>query len=222
MSKIQIHEIIPLHDYVLLVVFADLSAGVNDCKLLVNHREELMPSRHESVRDGTAVISSDIAVAIAAEVGQSDYREYPDGEIVSIEIADDDFRQWTQWCDERNITIEKMIQALFRFCTKENQSVIERWFSDWRRESAAEILAMARQHCYSEEQFQNRFDAILAEVESGTSPIMIISNGGRELLMFEWEDYWRRLGWLHEPGERQKVEEEAQHQWEATREKEVQ
>lgn len=83
-NKIQICEIIPLHDYVLIAVFSDLAAGVNDCKLLVNQRDKLMTSRHESVRDSTAVISSDTLAAIATEFGQSDDQEYPDGEAVSL------------------------------------------------------------------------------------------------------------------------------------------
>ena len=56
----------------------------------------------------------------------------------------------------------------------------------------------------SREVLQRDFDAILEKVENGVSPILITDEGLPDLLLFAWEDYWRRFGSLHEPGERER------------------
>ena len=38
-------------------------------------------------------------------------------------------------------------------------------------------------------------------------PIFICSAGFPDLLLIAWEEYWERFGMLHEPGEREAIEE---------------
>lgn len=67
----------------------------------------------------------------------------------------------------------------------------------------------------SREVLQRDFDAILEKVDNGISPILITDEGLPDLLLFGWEDYWRRFGSLHEPGEREAIEAEAKRRYEA-------
>ena len=55
---------------------------------------------------------------------------------------------------------------------------------------------LAKANEIAEDEFHADFDNIMEKVEKGMSPISILCNGGQRLLMFEWEDYWRRIGWF--------------------------
>ena len=58
----------------------------------------------------------------------------------------------------------------------------------------------------TEDAFIKDPDAYLEKVSQGESPYLIISNSGSKLLLFDWEDYWRRFGMLYPDGERERIE----------------
>ncbi len=86
--------------------------------------------------------------------------------------------------------------------------VVDLWFADIRRRDMAKALQEAKLHQYTQSQIEQDFDAVMEKVERGRGPILINANNGHACLLFEWNDYWERFGWLHEPGERQRIEEE--------------
>ena len=59
----------------------------------------------------------------------------------------------------------------------------------------------------TEAEFVKDPDAYLEKVSQGESPYLIIRNSGSRLLLFDWEDYWRRFGTLYPDGERERIEE---------------
>ena len=50
-------------------------------------------------------------------------------------------------------------------------------------------------------------DAVLERVDRGEGPFLIFCNSGSNLLLFDWEDYWRRFGSLYPVGEEERMEE---------------
>lgn len=56
------------------------------------------------------------------------------------------------------------------------------------------------------EEIQANTEAIL-EMADVNGPIFICSAGFPDLLLIAWEEYWERFGMLHEPGEREAIEE---------------
>lgn len=208
MHEIQIRYLVPLHDYVTLVIFEDKTRCVTDCKLLKNVHSELMPSLNPGLLDGTAQVPCALSSVLEEEIGQSEFREITDGEVVELEIDPDLYRDFGKWCHTYNISREKIIQALFYFFIEEHKLVVDLWFADMRRRDMAKALQEAKLHQYTQSQIEQDFDAAMEEVECGRGPILIKANNGHECLLFEWNDYWERFGWLHEPGERQRIEEE--------------
>ena len=206
MHQISLRHLVPLHDFVTLAIFEDGTLQVTDCKLLRNHHVELMPSLNPEIGAGTAHISTELAQKIETEIGQSDYQKPADGDVVTFEVDADLYERWLLWCQEHNISAEKMIHAYLRFCTEENQAVVGAWFADMQKDEMKAVMEFARKHQYTQGQLEKEFDSVLSSVEGGLSPILIKANNGHEFLLFEWNDYWDRLGWAHKPGERQRIE----------------
>lgn len=65
-----------------------------------------------------------------------------------------------------------------------------------------ELLTVTR------EELTSNPDPILAKIDAGCSPILIIADGKPDLLMFSWEDYERRYAALYPPEEFQRLEDE--------------
>lgn len=57
------------------------------------------------------------------------------------------------------------------------------------------------------EEIQANTEAILEMADDGNGPILIHSAGYPDLLLIAWDEYWERFGMLHEPGEREAIEE---------------
>ena len=210
MNEIELRYLVPLHDSMTLIVFLDRTANTVDCTLLRNTHRALMPSLNPRLSEGVTEAVLALEQELKAEIGASQYREYTDGEIITIELDDTLHRQITERCAQWGLTVEKLFQAFLRFCTEENRDVLERWINDLRLEEMHRAYLFAKEHRYTQEEFEKGFDEIMEQVEAGLSPILIISNEGTRLLMFEWEDYWKRVGWLYRPGEKERIEEQCQ------------
>ena len=59
----------------------------------------------------------------------------------------------------------------------------------------------------TEDEFVKDPDVYLERVNQGDGPCLIHNNDGRKLLLFGWEDYWRRFGSLYPVGEKERIEE---------------
>jgi len=194
--SIRLLYVIPIHDLVSLTIFEDNTAGITDCKLLVNHHMELTSAyiSNSERQDDRAYLS--LKAELEEEIDQSDYREYPDGETITVSLDDKLRTALLTWCEDHRITAEKMMHALIRFTTEENVDIIRTWVNDFKREHMEKTVEIAKANEIAEDEFQADFDNIMEKVEKGMSPISILCNSGQRLLMFEWEDYWRRIGWL--------------------------
>ncbi len=210
MHDIELRYLVPLHDSMTLIVFLDRTLNTVDCTLLRNQHPALMPSLNPELSEGITEAVLALEQELKAEIRESQYREFPEGELITIELEDELYRQMTERCRQWGLTMNKLIQAFLRFCTEENRDVLERWIRGLRREELHRAYLSAREHRYTQPEFEQGFDEIMEKVEAGLSPILIISNEGARLLMFEWEDYWKRMGWLYPTGEKERIEEQCQ------------
>jgi len=208
MNDIRIRYLIPLHDFITMVIFEDATKSVVDCKLLRNKHEELMPTLHPSLREGIGGLSEELGCRLAEEIGESEYRESPDDIWVTIEMEDELYRQTLDFCKKHELTMEKLFHAFCRFCTEENRSILTIWFSNIHLQEMREALAYAEDHAITRELFEQKIDEVLLSIDSGSSPILIRDNDGRELLLFGWTRYWELLGWVFHPGEKEQIEKE--------------
>ena len=206
MHDLELRYLIPLHDSMTLIVFLDRSLNTVDCTLLHNRHRALMPSLNPGLALGATEAVLTLEEELKAEIGESQYREYPDGVPITIEMEDTLYRQLTDRCRQWGLTPEKLIQAFLRFCTSENKDLLEHWIKDLRQEEMLRAYLDARGHRYTQQEVEEGFEGIMEKVEAGLSPILIISNEGARLLMFEWEDYWNRVGWLYPAGEKERIE----------------
>lgn len=193
---IRLLHIVPLHDLVTLTIFEDDTVGIIDCKLLVNHHKELTTSYISRMSGDAEGGYLNLQSELEEEIGQSDYKECPNGVSVSVEIEDRFHAALMTWCEDHRITVEKMMLALMRFVTKENEFVIQKWINDFEREQMSKALKVAEANEITEDDLKADFDGILEKVENGLSPVSILCNNGKRLIMFEWEDYWKRIGWF--------------------------
>ena len=205
-NEIRIRYLIPLHDYVTMAIFEDADKAVVDCKLLRNTHSELMPTLHPELRDGIAELSMQFGEQLQEEIGQSDYQECPDGVPITIDLDYDLYQQTQSFCARHELTMEKLLLAFIRFCTKENQSVLHLWFMDMRLQEMNDTLAFAREHTVSQEVFSQKPDEFLLTVRTGTSPLLIRGDDGNHVLVFGWEHFWKLLGWAYQSDEKEKVE----------------
>ncbi len=208
MHDIDLLYLVPLHDEITFVVFRDRTLDTVDCSLLRNQHRALMPSLNPELSDGVTDAVLALEEILKAEIGASQYREYPDGELIAIELDDALHQQMVDRCKLWDLTEEKLLQAFLRFCKAENRNVLKRWILDLRREEMYQAFLFASEHRYSQSEFEQSFDEIMGQVEVGLSPILIIGNEENSMLVFQWEDYWKRVGWLYPPGEKERIEEQ--------------
>ena len=50
---------------------------------------------------------------------------------------------------------------------------------------------------FNQSEFERRMDDVLQLVDEGQSPVVLHDSNGRRFLLFGWEDYFRRFGWLY-------------------------
>ena len=55
-------------------------------------------------------------------------------------------------------------------------------------------------------ELERRMDDVLQLVDEGQSPVMIHDEKDRRFLLFSWEDFFRRFGWLYSAEEKAAIE----------------
>lgn len=70
------------------------------------------------------------------------------------------------------------------------------------------MLGVNELHTVTREQVEQELDTVLDIIDAGNSPVLIVSDGEPDLLMFGWSDYKQRFSLLYQPGEIERIEEE--------------
>lgn len=50
---------------------------------------------------------------------------------------------------------------------------------------------------FNQDELERRIDDVLQLIDEGQSPVVLHDRKGRSFLLFGWEDYFRRFGWLY-------------------------
>ena len=59
---------------------------------------------------------------------------------------------------------------------------------------------------FKQAELERRMDDVLQLVDEGQSPVMIHDEKDRRFLLFSWEDFFRRFGWLYSAAEKAAIE----------------
>lgn len=59
---------------------------------------------------------------------------------------------------------------------------------------------------FKQAELERRMDDVLQLIDEGQSPAMIHDRNGRRFLMFAWEDFFARFGWLYTKEEKAAIE----------------
>ena len=70
------------------------------------------------------------------------------------------------------------------------------------------MLGVNELHTVTREQVEKELDTVLDIIDAGNSPVLIVSDGEPDLLMFGWSDYKQRFSLLYQLGELERIEEE--------------
>ena len=70
------------------------------------------------------------------------------------------------------------------------------------------MLGVNELYTVTREQVEQELDTVLDIIDGGNSPVLIVSDGEPDLLMFGWDDYKERFSLLYQPGELERIEEE--------------
>lgn len=70
------------------------------------------------------------------------------------------------------------------------------------------MLGVNELHTVTREQVEKELDTVLDIIDAGNSPVLIVSDGEPDLLMFGWSDYKQRFSLLYQPGELERIEED--------------
>lgn len=70
-----------------------------------------------------------------------------------------------------------------------------------------ELLGVSELPTVTQEQVEQHLESVFEMIEAGHSPILIMSDGKPDLLMFSWSDFKRRFSLLYSPEELERIEE---------------
>ena len=70
------------------------------------------------------------------------------------------------------------------------------------------MLGVNELYTVTREQVEQELDTVLDIIDGGNSPVLIVSDGEPDLLMFGWDDYKERFSLLYQLGELERIEEE--------------
>ena len=59
---------------------------------------------------------------------------------------------------------------------------------------------------FKQAELDRRMDDVLQLIDEGHSPVMIHDRNDRRFLMFAWEDFFNRFGWLYTKEEKAAIE----------------
>ena len=69
-----------------------------------------------------------------------------------------------------------------------------------------ELIDLEKVPHFRQAELERRMDDVLQLIDEGHSPVVIHDNHDRRLLMFGWEDFFRRFGWLYSDKEKAAIE----------------
>ena len=185
MERVEIIDLLPLHRQMTLVVFCD--SDTKKCGV------QILPVSMEA----TELQNMQTMLKIPSEPGD-------DAATIAVETDETLSREILDWCRIRDITPEQLVQAFIRFCGEPgNADIVKSWA---RQEVARGRLDIEKLPSVTREELEQDADAVMERVKGGESPILIRNGGKADLLLFDWEDYWRRFATLHTPEEIKEIE----------------
>lgn len=208
----------PICDRILLILFVDSLSGSWDAELLRNDDPALMISRNPEMKKAGYSVPEDITRELKRAIDAAYRPLSPDAVTVTVELDTEVSNGIRSWCGEYSgrsqdsLTPEKLIEALGRFAAlPENRELIRAWL-----EQRLIYGRAVRENFYTvtREELIGQFDEILDKIHAGRSPALVVADGKPDLLVFDWEDYWRRFGILEPPGEKERIEELCRQKWE--------
>ena len=208
----------PISDRILLILFVDSLSGSWDAELLRNDDPALMISHNPEMKKAGYSVPVGITRELKKAVDAAYRPLSPDAVTVTVELDTEVSNGIRSWCGEYSgasqdsLTPEKLIEALGRFAAlPENRELLQVWLEQMLIYGRA-----ARESFYTEtrEELISRFDEIMDKIHGGRSPALVVADGEPDLLVFDWEDYWRRFGILEPPGEKERIEELCRQKWE--------
>ena len=208
----------PICDRILLILFVDSLSGSWDAELLRNDDPALMISRNPEMKKAGYSVPEDITRELKRAIDAAYRPLSPDAVTVTVELDVEVSNGIRSWCGEYSgtsqysLTPEKLIEALGRFAAlPENRELIRVWLEQQLIYGRA-----VRENFYTvtREELIGQFDEILDKIHAGRSPALVVADGKPDLLVFDWEDYWRRFGILEPPGEKERIEELCRQKWE--------
>ncbi len=208
----------PICDRILLILFVDSLSGSWDAELLRNDDPALMISQNPEMKKAGYSVPEGITRELKKAVDAAYRPLSPDAVTVTVELDTEVSNGIRSWCDEYSgtsqdsLTPEKLIEALGRFAAlPENRELLQAWLEQMLIYGRA-----ARESFYTvtREELISRFDEIMDKIHGGRSPALVVADGELDLLVFDWEDYWRRFGILEPPGEKERIEELCRQKWE--------
>ena len=208
----------PICDRILLILFVDSLSGSWDAELLRNDDPALMISRNPEMKKAGYSVPEDITRELKRAIDAAYRPLSPDAVTVTVELDVEVSNGILSWCGEYSgrsqdsLTPEKLIEALGRFAAlPENRELIRVWLEQqliYGRAVRESFYTVTR------EELIGQFDEILDKIHAGRSPALVVADGKPDLLVFDWEDYWRRFGILEPPGEKERIEELCRQKWE--------
>lgn len=206
MERLRIETLIPLTGDVSLILFYDHLLDCHDAELVLNtpairafYRNPSDPGIHEKCKE-----------AIKTVIKGSQFNIPENAVEVTIPIEEALYNETQRWCEKNEVEMEKLVHALLRFVTGQvDKAQVVKFTIELKEKQGLAPLYLKNCYSVTRAEFERDFDLILEKCESGVSPIRITEEGKPDLLLFEWEDYWRRFGALHSPSERQEIEAEA-------------
>ena len=208
----------PICDRILLILFVDSLSGSWDAELLRNDDPALMISRNPEMKKAGYSVPEDITRELKRAIDAAYRPLSPDAVTVTVELDVEVSNGILSWCGEYSgrsqdsLTPEKLIEALGRFAAlPENRELIRAWLEQqliYGRAVRESFYTVTR------EELIGQFDEILDKIHAGRSPALVVADGKPDLLVFDWEDYWRRFGILEPPGEKERIEELCRQKWE--------
>ena len=58
---------------------------------------------------------------------------------------------------------------------------------------------------FNQAEFERRMDDVLQLIDEGNSPVVLHDYKGRRFLLFGWDDYFTRFGWLYNEEEKASI-----------------
>lgn len=206
MDRLEIEKLVPITGEVSLVLFCDCELACHDAELVVN--TPAMTALYEAPDDPQTI--EECRKHLVESIGSSHFHISEDAFEVRVSMEESLFDTTKLWCEKNGITMERLVHALLRFITEQQDSSrAVKFMGDLSERQRNHFPELRNYYTVTISEFEKDFDTILEKCIAGSSPIVITEDGEPTLLLFEREDYWRRFGTLHAPTEKAEIEAEA-------------